>query len=75
MWKILVQFDKQNQNWRVEKPNSKRASNISDTKEKALQNARNIANNQWLELIAFKKSNHRIHIKDSYWNDPFPPIG
>ncbi len=71
--KILVQYDKQNQNWRVEKPNSKRAISISNIKVKALENARNVAKNQWLELIAFTKKEHKIHIKDSFWNDYFPP--
>jgi hypothetical protein len=39
----------------------------------ALENARNVAKNQWLELIAFTKKEHKIHIKDSFWNDTFPP--
>lgn len=71
--KILVQYDKQNQNWRVEKPNAKRAISISNIKVKALDSARNVAKNQWLELIAFTKKEHKIHIKDSFWKDPFPP--
>jgi hypothetical protein len=44
--KILVQYDNQNQNWRVEKPNSKRAISISNIKVIALENARNVAKNQ-----------------------------
>jgi hypothetical protein len=64
--KILVQFDKKNQNWRVEKPNSKRACSIVNIEKEALKKATTIAKNQGLELIAFSKKRHQINIKNSF---------
>ncbi len=56
-------------NWKVHKPWAKRANAITETKQEALQIARQIAKNQWLELIVQRKDG-KIHMKDSYGNDP-----
>lgn len=60
--------------WRVHKPWSKRDSVHQQTKEQALESAREIAKNQKRELIVQKK-NWKIAMRNSYWRDPFPPRG
>ena len=72
--KILVQRNKDNQERRAKKPWSSRASAVALTKIEIMKKAREVADNQKLELIAFTKNDHRIHIKNSFGNDPHPPI-
>jgi len=56
-------------NWKVKQPWKSKASLITNNKQTALNKAIQIAKNQWLELIAQRKD-WKIHIKNSYWNDP-----
>lgn len=60
--------------WRIHKSWAQRDSIHTQTKEEALQKARDIAKNQELELKA-QKRNWKISCSNSYWRDPFPPRG
>lgn len=53
--------------------NSK-ATKIVKTQKEGIDRARQIARNQWSELI-IHRSNGQIRDKDSYGNDPHPPKG
>ena len=60
--------------WKVKQPDNNNASALTSTKVEALNIARNIAQNQWLEMI-WQGKNNKIQWRNSYWNDPFPPKG
>jgi len=51
-----------------------RATIIKPTQAEAIDAARNIARNQWAELLIHWR-NWQIRERDSYGNDPFPPKG
>ncbi len=59
--------------WQAKQPDNSKASAITSTKTEALDTARQIAQNQWLEMI-WQGKNGKIQWRNSYWNDPFPPI-
>ena len=63
-----------NGGWDVKKENAERASNHFDTKQPAIDKARNISQNQGSELYIHGK-NGQIQQKDSHGNDKFPPKG
>lgn len=60
--------------WDVKKAGSERASKHTDTKQEAVEKARQISKNQGTELYIHGKDG-KIQQKDSHGNDPFPPEG
>ncbi len=60
--------------WGVRKELAKRNLKSFDTKEEAVDYARELAKREELELIIHKK-NGQFQRRDSYGNDPFPPKG
>jgi hypothetical protein len=60
--------------WDVKKSGSERASKHYDTKQEAVDGAREISQNQGTELYIHGKDG-KIQQKDSHGNDPYPPKG
>ncbi len=63
-----------NGGWNIQKGGASKATQHFDTKQPAIDRAREIAQNQGAELYVHGK-NGRIQGKDSHGNDPFPPKG
>lgn len=59
--------------WQVKAENSNRATKNFEKQSDAIAYARGIAKNQQSELVIHGR-NGRIRDKDSYGNDPCPPI-
>jgi len=59
--------------WAARTENSKRVLKEFDTKAQATDYGRNVAKNQQSELV-IHGLNGRIQDKDSYGNDPCPPV-
>lgn len=57
---------------RVHKPWATRDSAHTETKQEAIETARQIAKNQWLEMLV-QNLDGKIWFRNSYGNDPFPP--
>ena len=62
-----------NDGWAVRKEGSKRASSVHDTQKDAITSARLSAIKSRGELVIHGR-NGRIRDKDSYGNDPCPPL-
>lgn len=60
--------------WDVERSGAERASGHFDTKQKAIDAAREISQNQDTELVIHNKDGE-IARRDSHGHDPFPPRG
>ncbi len=60
--------------WDIKQSGGKRSSGHFDTKQNAVDRARQISQNQETELVVHNK-NGQIGWKDSHGNDPFPPKG
>jgi uncharacterized protein YdaT len=60
--------------WQVKGEGNQKATKVTDTKQEAIDIARQIAKNQGSELIIHGKDG-KIQSKDSHGNDPFPPKG
>ncbi len=60
--------------WAVRGAGNVRATSVHNTQQQAIDSARNIARHQQSELVIHRPDG-RIRDKDSYGNDPFPPIG
>lgn len=60
--------------WKVKQPDNQKASALTNTKAEAFEIWRWIAQNQWLEMI-WQWKDGKIQWRNSYWKDPFPPIG
>jgi len=60
--------------WQVIGENNSRATARTDTQIDAISIARDIARRQESELVIHGKDG-KIREKDSFGNDPFPPIG
>lgn len=58
--------------WAVKKESSERASSLHETKDRALEQARNQARRERVEVVIHKKDG-TIQDSDSYGRDPFPP--
>jgi uncharacterized protein YdaT len=58
--------------WNVKRNNSDRASCHLDTKQEAIDRARDISRNQQTELVVHNKDG-KIAYSDSHGNDPCPP--
>ena len=63
-----------NGGWDVKKAGADRASKHCDTKQEAIEKAREISQNQGSELYIHGRDG-KIQQKDSHGNDPFPPKG
>jgi len=63
-----------NGGWDIKQSNGERSSGHFDTKQPAVNRAREISQNQRTELVIHNKDG-RISQKDSHGNDPFPPRG
>ncbi|RLL49812.1 DUF2188 domain-containing protein [Mariprofundus sp. EBB-1] len=60
--------------WDIKQSGSSRSSGHFDTKQDAVDRAREISRNQETELVVHNKDG-KISVKDSHGNDPFPPKG
>jgi len=60
--------------WDIKQSGGKRSSGHFDTKQNAVDRAREISQNQETELVVHNR-NGQIGVKDSHGNDPFPPKG
>lgn len=63
-----------NNNWAVKGENNSKVTSIHNTQREAIEQARNIAQNQKAGLFIHGE-NGRIRERNSYGNDPFPPKG
>lgn len=59
--------------WAVKGEKNSRKTKITETKAEAIERARNIARNKKSELVIHNKDG-KISDKDSYGNDPHPPM-
>ena len=59
--------------WTVKGEGNSKVTRVFDKKSDALELGRQIAKNQQSELIS-QKANGQINLKNSYGNDPHPPI-
>lgn len=59
--------------WQVKREGSEKATKTFETQRQAIEYGRNIAINQQSELVIHGR-NGQIRDKDSYGNDPCPPI-
>ncbi len=60
--------------WDIQQSNGERSSGHFDTKQEAVDRAREISKNQKTELTIHNKDG-KIANKDSHGNDPYPPKG
>lgn len=60
--------------WDIKQSGAQRSSGHFDTKQEAVNRAREISQNQKTELVIHNKDG-KIARKDSHGNDPFPPKG
>jgi uncharacterized protein YdaT len=60
--------------WAVKGEGNQRATSLHNTQQEAINAAREIARTKHSELVTHRP-NGRIRNKDSYGNDPFPPVG
>jgi uncharacterized protein YdaT len=58
--------------WAVKKEGGERASSVHDTKAEALEQGRDQARNDHVELVIHRKDG-TIQDSDSFGNDPHPP--
>lgn len=69
---IHVTYRKFEDNWKVQRPGTERASGIFDTKKEAVQKAQEIAKNNGLET-KIHNMDGKIAGGNSYGNDTCPP--
>jgi len=72
---VHVTFDSDSKRWKVSRAGASRASGYYPTAADALDAGRDTARRERVELIKHRKDNSRIHQRDSYGNDPYPPRG
>jgi uncharacterized protein YdaT len=60
--------------WSVKQSGASRASNLFDTKQPAIERARELSARQHTELVIHNKDG-KISGKDSRGHDPYPPRG
>lgn len=58
--------------WAIVRPGNGRASGIFDTRQKAIEQGRQIAQNNRSEILIHGR-NGQIRARDSFGDDPFPP--
>lgn len=69
-----IHVTKQGSIWAVKQEGTQRASTVCETQNKARERAIEIAKNQGKEVVVHGV-NGKIHEKNSYGNDPYPPRG
>lgn len=62
-----------NGQWAVKGEDNSKISRVTSTQQEAIDIAKVIAKNQEAELLIHKR-NGQIRNRNSYGNDPFPPI-
>jgi len=67
-----VRVSPKNGDWKVHSAGASKASAICNTKTKAVDTARAIAQNKWAEIIV-QNRNGQIGFKNSYGKDFSPP--
>jgi hypothetical protein len=60
--------------WQVKGEGNSKATKVTDTKQDAVNVAREFSKNQGTELVIHGKDG-KIQSKDSHGHDPFPPKG
>lgn len=60
--------------WQIKGAGNEKATKVTQTKQEAVNIAREIARNQGSELV-IHGSDGKIQSKDSHGHDPFPPKG
>ncbi|RHA11736.1 DUF2188 domain-containing protein [Megasphaera sp. AM44-1BH] len=60
--------------WAVKGEGNSRATILTNTKQEAIDKAREISKNQRTELVIHNRDG-KISQKDSHGNDPYPPKG
>lgn len=60
--------------WAVKSAGAERATKVVPTQREAIEVARQIAQNQQSEML-IHGTNGQIREKNSYGNDPHPPVG
>lgn len=63
-----------NGGWKVRQSGASKASNVFDTKQPAIDRARELSRRQHTELVIHNKDG-KISGKDSHGHDPYPPRG
>lgn len=63
-----------NGGWKVRQSGASKASNVFDTKQPAIERARELSRRQHTELVIHNKDG-KISGKDSHGHDPYPPRG
>ena len=58
--------------WATKKEGAERAGGVYDTQREAINNARNQAQRERVEVVVHRQ-NGQIRDSDSYGNDPMPP--
>jgi len=66
--------NKEKGGWDIKQSGGERSSGHFDTKQDAVDRARQISKNQETELVIHNRDG-KISGKDSHGNDPFPPKG
>ncbi|MGD8718183.1 MAG: DUF2188 domain-containing protein [Candidatus Zixiibacteriota bacterium] len=61
--------------WKVKREGADRASSTHDTKEEAVDKARELAKNNEPSQIIIHKQDGKIQEERTYGNDPYPPKG
>lgn len=59
--------------WQVKGAGNEKATKVTDTQKQAIDAAKKIAQHQKSEVV-IHGTNGRIRDKDSYGNDPVPPV-
>ena len=70
---VHVTYHKDESMWAVKYEGTQRAAGLFDTKDEALKVGRDMAINRQSELVIHLR-NGQIQDKDSFGNDPHPPI-
>jgi uncharacterized protein YdaT len=61
--------------WKVKKENAQRASSVHDTKEEAVNQAREQAKQGKPSQVVIHKKDNTIQEERTYGSDPYPPEG
>lgn len=61
--------------WKVQREGSQQASNVYDTKDMAIDRARELAHAHQPSQVKVQRANGTIETEWTYSNDPYPPPG
>lgn len=68
-------WDKDRQQWKIAREGASRASGYRNTEAEARQWSQGLAKDSGSEWIKHRKDDGRIHERNTYGDDPFPPRG